>query len=90
MKKEIFNLEYQYSLFLKRKNLTEEEMPPTQRKQLKHVFMIASSQMLLLLFDEVFKLEKDQINSTLQNLLDQVNNYVQNELKKQDEKKPLG
>jgi hypothetical protein len=73
---EQFNIEYQYQLFLKRMALSEATMPAIQKKQLRQTFFGASGQMLLLLRDEVSKLEEDKAMKTLDSLLNQVTDFL--------------
>lgn len=70
-----FNLEYQYSLYLKRIGLSESKMHPIQKTQLKETFYGAWGQSLLLLRDEVGQLEEDDAVDQVQGMLDQVGNF---------------
>ena len=70
-----FNLEEQYQLYLKRVALKESEMHPTQKKQLRQTFMGACGQMLLLLMDDLGKLEEPEAIEAMQNMLNQVSDY---------------
>jgi hypothetical protein len=70
-----FNLEEQYQLYLKRVALKESEMHPTQKKQLRQTFMGACGQMLLLLRDDLGKLEEPEAIEAMQNMLNQVSDY---------------
>ena len=70
-----FNLEYHYGLFLKRINLREENMHPEQKKQLKETFYGASGQMLLILRDEISKLEEDEAIAAFEDMMNQVQNF---------------
>ena len=58
MENKEFNLEHQYQLYLKRVALKEAEMHSEQKKQLRQAFMGACGQIILLLRDEVGKLEE--------------------------------
>lgn len=77
-----FNLEYQYQLYLQRMALSESTMHPQQRIQLRQTFFGASGQMLILLRDELSKLEEEKAMETLQDLLNQVNNFFLSETNK--------
>lgn len=70
-----FNLENQYQLYLKRVALNETEMHHEQRKQLRQAFMGACGQIILLLRDEVGKLEEDEAIKVMENMIEQVGNY---------------
>lgn len=70
-----FNLEYHYGMFLKRMNLHEGNMHPEQKKQLKQTFYGASGQMLLLLRDEISKLEEDEAMAAFEDMMNQVQNF---------------
>lgn len=75
MENKQFNLEHQYQLYLKRVALTEAEMHPEQKKQLRQAFMGACGQIILLLRDEVGKLEEDAAIKVMENMIEQVGNY---------------
>lgn len=70
-----FNLEHQYQLYLQRMALSESTMHPQQKIQLRQTFFGASGQMLILLRDELSKLEEDKAMETLQDLINQVGNF---------------
>lgn len=70
-----FNLEHQYQLYLKRMELSENKMHPIQKKQIRQTFFGASGQMLILLRDEVSKLEEEEAIHLLQDMLNQVSNF---------------
>lgn len=70
-----FNLENQYQLYLKRVALKENEMNPTQKKQLRQTFMGACGQMLLLLRDELGALEEEKAIEIMQGMINQVSDY---------------
>ena len=75
MENKEFNLEHQYQLYLKRVALKEAKMHPEQKKQLRQAFMGACGQIILLLRDEVGKLEKDEAVKVMKNIIEQVGNY---------------
>ena len=70
-----FNLEHQYQLYLQRMALSESTMHPQQKIQLRQTFFGASGQMLILLRDELSKLEENKAMETLQDLINQVGNF---------------
>ena len=70
-----FNLEHQYQLYLQRMALSESTMHPQQKIQLRQTFFGASGQMLILLRDELSKLEEEKAMETLQDLINQVGNF---------------
>lgn len=70
-----FNLEHQYQLYLQRMALSESTMHPQQKIQLRQTFFGASGQMIILLRDELSKLEEDKAMETLQDLINQVGNF---------------
>lgn len=70
-----FNLEHQYQLYLQRMTLSESTMHPQQKIQLRQTFFGASGQMLILLRDELSKLEEEKAMETLQDLINQVGNF---------------
>ena len=70
-----FNLEHQYQLYLERMALSESTMHPQQKIQLRQTFFGASGQMLILLRDELSKLEEEKAMKTLQDLINQVGNF---------------
>lgn len=70
-----FNLEHQYQLYLQRMALSESTMHPQQKIQLRQTFFGASGQMLILLRDELSKLEEEKAMETMQDLINQVYNF---------------
>lgn len=76
-KNPLFNLEYQYKLYLQRVNLKEEEMPADQQKELKQAFFGACGQMLLCMRDDLSGLSELKAVATLQDMLNQVQQYYQ-------------
>lgn len=70
-----FNLEYQYSLFLERMQLSEAKMHPIQKTQLKETFFGAWGQLLFLLRDEISQLENEAAVDQVQGMLNQVGNF---------------
>lgn len=78
-----FNLEHQYQLYLSRCKLVEAEMPEDQRRETKRTFFGACGQMLVLLRDDITKLEDDDGAEMLQNMLNQVAAFWLNESKRQ-------
>ena len=79
--KNIFSIEFQYQLYLSRIQLKEENMHPQQRVQLRQTFYGASSQMLLMLRDDLARLEESHGVAVLQDMMDQVQTYFMNALK---------
>lgn len=78
-----FNLEHQYQLYLQRMALSENAMHPQQKVQLRQTFFGATGQMLILLKDEVSKLEDKEATGIMQDLLNQVVDFFSDEAKKQ-------
>lgn len=74
-----FNLEYQYQLYLKRMALSEDSMHPEQRKQLRQTFMGAAGQMILMLRDDLTKLDDDKACDILQDMVNQVSTFFMKE-----------
>ncbi len=70
-----FNLEHQYQLYLQRMALSESTMHPQQKIQLRQTFFGVGGQMLILLRDELSKLEEEKAMETLQDLINQVGNF---------------
>lgn len=70
-----FNIEYQYQLYLQRLNLSEDMMHPQQKIQLRKTFFGASGQMLLLLRDEVTKLDEDKAVEAFRDMIGQVSRF---------------
>jgi hypothetical protein len=71
-----FNLETQYQLYLQRVGLKEQDMHPIQKQQLKHAFMGGIGQLLILQRDDLTKLHEDDGAEVLQNMLNEVGNYL--------------
>lgn len=79
-----FDLEHHYQEYLKMVKLKESEMGATQRTEMKRVFMGACGQMLVMLRDELSKLDEDVAIGKLQAMFDQVGNYFLKETNKQN------
>lgn len=74
-KDKIFDLEHQYQLYLQRVGLKEENMHPIQKTETKRAFIGACGQMLVLLRDDLGKLEENKAIEILQDMMDQVAAY---------------
>lgn len=83
MQKE-FDLEHQYQLYLERVALSEATMHPEQKKQLRQTFMGACGQIIIMLRDDVGKLEEDEAIKTMENMINQVGNYFLKATNKQN------
>lgn len=70
-----FNLEEQYQLYLQRVDLKERDMHYDQRIQLRQAFFGACGQMLILLRDELSKLDENTAIAILQDMINQVSDY---------------
>lgn len=70
-----FNLEYQYQMFLQLVALSENEMHPQQKIQLRQSFMAACGQMMILMRDEVTKLPTTDAAEVMNDLMNQVGEY---------------
>lgn len=79
-----FELEYQYKLFLKRMGLSEENMPPVQKKVMKQIFMGTCGQLILLLRDDIGALEEEEAIKVMKSMLEQVGNFFLKETNKQN------
>jgi hypothetical protein len=75
IKKQEFDLEWQYQQYLKRIKLVESEMGEEQRKQLRQTFFGSWGQALLTLRDDVGRLEENDAVDTMQDMINQVANY---------------
>lgn len=80
-----FNLEHQYQLFLERMALSEDNMHPQQKVQLKQTFYGACGQMLVLFRDDIgsIKDEQEAVN-TLKDMFNQVGQFFINETNQQN------
>ena len=70
-----FNLEHQYQLYLQRVALSENNMHPEQKRQLKQTFFGACGQMLIMLRDELGELEEDDAIKAMEGMINQVGDY---------------
>lgn len=70
-----FILENQYQMYLKRMALKESDMHKEQKKQLREAFFGACGQIIMLLRDEVSKLEEPEAVEVMQNMIRQVFNH---------------
>lgn len=83
MKKELFNIENQYKLFLEKMELREELMSSIQRQQLKHTFFGAFVQSLLLFRDELPN-DMEQGAQLLHNMIQEAIAFFEKEVEKRN------
>lgn len=85
-----FDLNHQWSLFLERCGISAISMPEDQRREMKRAFFGACGQILILFKDELndYADKKGEIAAAnvMQNMLDQVSAFWQNESDKQSGK----
>lgn len=79
-----FSIENQYQLYLQRVKLSEADMHPEQRHQLRQAFYGSAGQMLVLLRDDLPELPKDKAVKQYVKMIDEVNNYFQGLIAKQN------
>lgn len=84
MKEDLFDLEHQYQLYLQRMTLTESAMHPQQKTETKRAFLGACGQMLILLRDDLSKLEENVAIEKLEQMTSQVGNFFIAETHKQN------
>lgn len=77
----IFSLDYQYSLYLERMNLKEDQLHPEQKKQLKQAFMGACAQFLDLLESKISILEETEAIKVLEYFEKQIAEFWLEEIK---------
>lgn len=70
-----FNLETQYNLYLSRVGLHEDKMHTQQKKQLREAFYGACGQILILLKDELSKLEEDKAVEVMESMIQQITTF---------------
>jgi hypothetical protein len=78
------NLEWQWKQYLKRVDVTEEQLSPIQRQEMKRAFYGACGQILILLRDDVGELPEDQAVTVLQDMMNQIQNFWQGEITRQN------
>ena len=71
----LFDLEYQYQLYLKRVALPESKMHPQQKIETKRAFFGACGQMLMMLRDDLPKLSGEGGYNVLEGMIIQVENF---------------
>ncbi len=74
-----FDLQHQWSLYLKRVSIKEEDLPEDQRREMKRVFYGCAGQMLLMLRDDIGQLEQDEAVDVLEDLIKQVSVFFLNQ-----------
>ena len=84
MKFKKIDLEKQYQLYLKNMDLHESKMHPQQKIQLKQTFFGAFGQAVLALRDEVAAQDEDAAVESLQDILNQVQDFFLAETKRQN------
>jgi hypothetical protein len=75
MENQNLDLEYQYQLYLKRAALDESLMGEVQKKETRQAFMGACGQMLILLQEDIGKMDVDAGVEAMVGMLDQVDEY---------------
>ncbi len=75
MMMDIFNIEYQYQMYLRLVSLTEAGMHPEQRKQLREAFFGAAGQLLILFRDKLSLLDEDDGVEKLEAMIIEVEKY---------------
>ena len=76
-----FDLDHQYSLYLKRSGLKEAEMHEVQRTETKRAFFGACGQMLLLLRDDLGGMEdEDRAVATMHDMVIQCEQFWKDQL----------
>lgn len=68
-------IEEQYQLYLQRMGLSEDNMHPEQKKQLKNTFFGAFGQAISVFRDEITQLEDDKAVEAMQSLWEQVGHF---------------
>lgn len=63
-----YNIEKQYQLYLQRVKLSEEQMHPTQRQEMRRAFFGAAGQMLVMLRDDLSELPEGKAVLVLENM----------------------
>jgi len=81
---DLFDLEHQYQLYLKRMALPENKMHPQQKLETKRAFFGACGQMLLMLRDDLPKLSDEDGYNKLDGMINQVGQFFINETHKQN------
>jgi len=81
---DLFDLEYQYQLYLKRMKLDESKMPEVQQIETKRVFYGAFGQLLMLLQNDISILSDEKAFEALDNMINQVGQFFINETHKQN------
>lgn len=74
-KNKAFDLEHQYQLYLERVGLREDMMHPVQKKQLKEAFIGACGQMLVMLRDDLSKLDERDAIVEMSEMMNQVGRF---------------
>ena len=70
-----FSVEEQFNIYLKLVNLDKRKMPPFQLREMRRCFYGAVGQTLILLRDEVVTQDEDSSINSVQDLLDQINEF---------------
>lgn len=82
MKKEEFDLEYQWKLYLERVAVKEEELPPIQVQETKRAFYGACGQLMMLFKNTLTNFDDDTAVDLLQDMEKQILTFWQNEVEK--------
>ena len=73
--KEVFNLDKQWELYLKRVGLKGKRIPVSQYNEMKQTFFGACGQILMLITHELAELPDDQALKQLDSMINQVGNH---------------
>ena len=82
--KKVFNLNYQYQLYLERCGLKENQLSFVQNQEMKRAFFGACGQILLVLRDDVSEFDEDKAVEIFSNMLNQVSDFFIKELNKEN------
>lgn len=80
------NLEYQWKQYLKRVRMEHVVMSAVQEQEMRRAFFVACGQMLVLLRDDVSLLPDEDAVVCMQDMMNQIQAFWQNEVRKHNEK----
>jgi hypothetical protein len=79
-----FDVEAQYQKYLELAKLDESKMIPIQRRETRRAFMAGCGSMLLLMRDEISRMEEDKAIDAFQNMHHQILQFWLNESNRQN------
>lgn len=86
MENKLFNVHNQYEIYLEKSGLADQDLGEIQKTETKRAFMAGFGQSIVLLTQEVAKLDEKEGVKIIKSLIRQVQDYFTEELRKFQER----